>query len=443
MKILRPPQVAHLERLLNVLERHNSALDGSHTGLGKMVVGAEVLRQMERPALIVAPLSTLPAWRNELNERGVRNAQLINYEKLRSKKSPFVQKARNGVWQWTLPPDTIIVGDEIQRTKSPTSITNKIFCSARNYTNLMLSASVAENPLHLRAVGYLLGLHGLRDFWSWAKRHGCEPAMFGGLEFTGGLAHLDKLHSEIFPEHGSRMNIREMAEFMPENNIVFEELDFGDHGKIASLYEELEEELLLLAETADNDSKGAEILTAQLRARQEAELLKVPVLAERAADIAAEGVKVVVFLNFTASLIALSERLHSIPIISGRHGERQNVIEAFQRDKIPILGVNVAAGGVGISLHGKAPRQTLLSPSFNPIDILQALGRAPRFGGGATTQHVLSAAGTIEMKVVEVLRQKLENIETINSGDSQKNWLHKKMKEIAEKTRRSEANKVA
>lgn len=442
MKTLRPPQAAHLERLLTVLEKHNSALDGSHTGLGKMVVGAEVLRQLKRPALIVAPLSTLPEWRKELNERGVANAQVTNYEKLRSKKSPFVQKARNGIWQWTLPPDTVIVGDEIQRTKSPTSITDKIFCSARNYTNLMLSASVAENPLHLRAVGYLLGLHSLRDFWSWSKRHGCKPAIFGGLEFTGGIDDLHKLHREIFPEHGSRMDIKEMAEFMPENNILFEELDFGDHGKIASIYEELEEDLLALAEAADNDSKGAEILTAQLRARQEAELLKVPVLAERAADIATEGVKVVVFLNFTASLNALSERLHGIPIISGQHGDRQQVIEAFQRDETPILGVNVAAGGVGISLHGKAPRQTILSPSFNPIDILQALGRAPRFGGGATTQHVLAAVGTIEIKVLESLRQKLANIETINSGDSQKNWLREKMKEIAENTRRSEANKV-
>lgn len=443
MKTLRPPQAAHLERLINILENRGSALDGSHTGLGKMVVAAELLRQVQNPALIVAPLSTLPAWRKELAERGVKNAQVVNYEKLRSKKSPFTKKAGNGIWQWTLPPETIIVGDEIQRTKSPTSITNKIFCSARPYTNLMLSASVAENPLHLRAVGYLLGLHGLRDFWAWCKRHGCEAAMFGGLEFTGGVGHLDKLHHEIFPEHGSRMDPKEMAEFMPENNIVFEELDFGDHGKIASIYEELEEDLLALAETAENDSKGAEILTAQLRARQEAELLKVPVLAERASDIAAEGVKVIVFLNFTASLNALSEKLGGIPIISGQHGDREKVIEAFQRDEIPILGVNVAAGGVGISLQGKAPRQTLLSPSFNPIDILQALGRAPRFGGGTVTQHVLSASGTIEAKVVDVLQQKLKNIETINTGDSQKAWLREKMKEIAEKTRRSESNKVA
>lgn len=401
-----------------------------------MVCGAEIATRLKQPLIVVAPLSTLPAWRAELAERKIDPLDVINYEKLRSKKSKWTKKEQ-GIWRWTAPDNTFIILDEAQKTKSPTSITGKIAVAAKSYTTLLLSGSIAESPLHLRAGGYLLGLHGLRNFWSWAKSHGCEPCMFGGLEFTGGLSALDKLHKEIIPEHGSQMNIEEMKEFLPENQIIYEPVDFGDTGQIQKLYEELEAELLILAESAKNDSKGAEILTAQLRARQQAELLKVPLLAERAADLMAEGSKVVVFLNFTAALEALSERLGGIPMISGQHGDRQSIIESFQRDEIPILGVNMAAGGVGISLHGKAPRQTLLSPSYTAVNIIQALGRAPRVGGGHTTQHILSASGTIEEYVCKILRQKLEHIDVINNGDPDRLTLQRKLKEIERLSRES------
>lgn len=416
MKALYKPQVEHIERLLRVLDRHESALDASKCGLGKTVCAAEIARIRDQKLLVVAPLSTLPAWEKELADRGVKPLAVINYEKSRGKKCQWTEKV-GAQWIWKVPDDTLIVFDEAQRGKAISSITSKIMVSAKPFSTLLLSGSLAQNPLHFRAAGYLLGLHRLRDFWQWARKRGCEPAMFGGLEFTGGIEELDKLHHEIFPEHGSQMDPTEMKQFMPDNTVIFEEVDFGDDHKLAKLYQNLEEELLSLADSAAEDAKGAEALTAQLRARAEAELLKVPLLAERAQDLAAEGNSVIVFLTFNASLAALSERLGDIPLISGQHGDRQKIIEDFQADRIPILGVNVAAGGVGISLHGPRPRATLLTPSFNPVDILQALGRAPRVSGGSVIQHVLGAIGTIEEKVMRVLQEKLAHINTVNDGD--------------------------
>lgn len=436
MKTLYPAQQSHVDRLIKILKRSNSAVDLSVCGLGKMVCGAEIAMRLNRPLVVVAPLSTLPAWKMELAERNIKPLAVVNYDKLRGGRTPWVKKDK-GIWSWHLPEDALIIFDEAQRTKSTTSITGKIAIAAKPFTTLMLSGSLAESPLHMRAAGYLLDLHQLRNFWTWARARGCVPCMFGGLEFEGGFDVLDKLHKEIVPEHGSQMSLAEMAKFLPENQIIFEPVDFGDTGAIQKLYEELEAELLALAENAENDSKGAEILTAQLRARQQAELLKVPLLTERATDLSNEGAKVIVFLNFSDPLAALSERLGGIPLISGKHGDRQATIERFQRDEIPILGVNVAAGGVGISLHGKAPRQTLLSPSFNPIDIIQALGRAPRVGGGHTTQHILSASGTIEESVCKILRQKLEHIDVINNGDPARLELDRKMKEIERLSRES------
>lgn len=385
-----------------------------------MVCAAEIAFRLARPLFVVAPLSTLPAWHRELGERQVSPLEIINYEKLRGGRTRWVKPDRYS-YIWDLPKNAIVCFDEAQRLKSAKSITSKMAVAAKPFTTLLASGSIAENPLHLRAAGYLGCLFQLKFYWQWAKERGCIDGFFGP-EFTQIEERrdrfLDQLHHEIIPDHGSQIDAAAMAPYMPNNNVLFEQVDFGDKDKIKKIYSEMEDELRKLAERESLDSTQAEVLTAQLRARQKAELLKIPLLAERAQDLLAEGNRVVVFLTFNDSLQALSERLNGIPIISGIHKNRQEVIDKFQADEIPILGVNTAAGGVGIGLHGKKPRATLLTPSFNPIDILQATYRTPRVGGGDVVQHILTAAGTIELEVERELKRKLRNIEIVNEGIS-------------------------
>lgn len=415
MKKLHPPQERHVQRMLEVLERNKSAADLSPCGLGKTVCAAEVARLIERPLFVVAPLSTLPAWREELSERGVP-AVVTNYEQLRSKKNGWCAQDRAGRWSWTLPLDTIICWDEAQKLKSVDSLISKIGISSKPYTTMLLSGSIAENPAQLRTTGYLLGLHHLRDFLPWAKLRGCTLDFWRKLQFNDDAQVLHRLHHDIIPQRGSQMTYAEMKQFLPDNRVIFEAVDFGDKGAIAHYYAEMAVELTLLAGIIADDKKGAEALTAQLRARQQTELLKVPLLAERADALAAEGNSVVVFLAYAASLDALSERLGGIPIIDGRHGDRETVIQDFRADRSKIIGVNVAAGGAGISLHGKRPRRTILAPDFNPIHVIQALGRAPRVGGSDVIQHVLTARGTVEDGVTTSMKQKLKNLDILNNG---------------------------
>lgn len=415
MKKLHPPQERHVQRMLEVLERNKSAADLSPCGLGKTVCAAEVARLIERPLFVVAPLSTLPAWREELSERGVP-AVVTNYEQLRSKKNGWCAQDRAGRWSWTLPLDTIICWDEAQKLKSVDSLISKIGISSKPYTTMLLSGSIAENPAQLRTTGYLLGLHHLRDFLPWAKLRGCTLDFWRKLQFNDDAQVLHRLHHDIIPQRGSQMTYAEMKQFLPDNRVIFEAVDFGDKGAIAHYYAEMAVELTLLAGIIADDKKGAEALTAQLRARQQTELLKVPLLAERADALAAEGHSVIVFLAYAASLDALSERLGGIPIIDGRHGDRETVIQDFRADRSKIIGVNVAAGGAGISLHGKRPRRTILAPDFNPIHVIQALGRAPRVGGSDVIQHVLTARGTVEDGVTTSMKQKLKNLDILNNG---------------------------
>ena len=76
--------------------------------------------------------------------------------------------------------------------------------------------------------------------------------------------------------------------------------------------------------------------------------------------------------------------------------DRQDIIDAFQRDEEHVLVINTAAGGTGISLHdinGNRQRISLISPTFNVKDHLQALGRIHRNGAKSDAiQKILVAS---------------------------------------------------
>jgi SNF2 family DNA or RNA helicase len=274
----------------------------------------------------------------------------------------------------------------------------------------------------MKALGYLLGLHCLRDFWQWTKRNGCKQGTFGGLVFSGTDENIDKLHHQIFPEHGSGLTYQDLAAYFQATEIITRPLDFGPEVKQA--YKEMESELDELAKRAAGDSTTADELTIRLRARQKVELLKVPYMVEFAYELLAEGRHVVIFVNFTQTLLALKERLgaaYNVGVIAGIDTKnRQSYIDGFTRDDIPVMLCNVQAGGVSINLHdtiGKHPRASIISPNDNEKDILQCIGRIHRAAGKTPTQQfVMFAADTIEEEVRDNCDKKMEQIHIFNEG---------------------------
>lgn len=417
---LFPEQSWHASILLAALKKHRSALDLSMTGAGKTYVAIELAKKLDLPTLIVCPLSVVPTWKALCEEAGFKPLNVINYEHLRSKKNIFCRKI-GSQWVWNMAQESLIIFDEAQRLKSYNSIVNKIAVAAKPMFTLLLSATIAENPTHMRASGYLLGLHNLRDYFCWMRTRGCIPNAWGGLEFNGDKKILNELHREIVPSHGHGLTLENMSAYFPETQTVFERVDFGDEGKIASLYNAMSTELAVLENSMKTDSKGAQALTMQLRARQKTELLKVPLLIERAQELLDEGRSVVIFCCFSATIEALYKALPSALRIWGDRGSvqtRDAVVKAFQSDKHKLLIANIGAGGVGISLHGKNPRASLITLSWNGPDVIQALGRVHRAGGSFSQQYILTAAGTIEERVEESVKEKIANINIINKGTS-------------------------
>ena len=168
-------------------------------------------------------------------------------------------------------------------------------------------------------------------------------------------------------------------------------------------------------------------MVIMLRARQQAELIKVPLFVEMAEDALEDGMSVVIFVNFSETVRALSKRLNTNCVVWGENkgNERDVHIADFQADKKRVIIVNIKAGGAGLSLHdlnGNYPRISLISPTPSAVDLRQALGRVWRDGGKTKSlQKIIFAASTVEEEVCEKVKLKLSNLDTINDGDLQSN----------------------
>lgn len=427
MKQLYDVQQTHAEVLAAALEKHRSAIDASSTGCGKTLVAADLVRVSNNPALVVCLKQSIPMWEREMADRGAPLIGCINFEMIRRGSTPY-GSWQGPFWKWKLPTDSTIIWDEVQNCQGLDTLNSKLLIAAKPYYNLMLSATAAKDPTEMRALGYILGLHQLRNFWSWARENGCSMNPWNKLEFYKDEEMqkrvLLKLHHEIFPDHGSRLTTKDLAEHFQETQIITTPYEFGE--ELEAIFAEMEKEISNLEEVMQDDSKhpSAQALIAKLRARQRTELLKVPVMRDMALNLINEGRHVVVFFNYEESVQSFAKRFpHDIGLITGKNVKnRQQVMDDFQADKLPCVVANIRAGGVSINLHditGNFPRSSLLSPSWNPKEVIQAIGRIHRAGGMTPSQqHVFFAANTVEEEVEHATRVGIQNISLINDGES-------------------------
>ena len=91
------------------------------------------------------------------------------------------------------------------------------------------------------------------------------------------------------------------------------------------------------------EARRASQMTIVLRARQAVELHKVPAMVEMTRDGIEEGMSVVLLVNFTDTIRELSAKLDCPHIIHGGQTaeERQDIIDRFQRNEIPVVIANI------------------------------------------------------------------------------------------------------
>lgn len=447
---LLAPQIGHVNRLVDSLYINGFALDLSETGTGKTYAAAAIAREMNRPLVVICPKSVIPQWEKILKTFDIK-AILINYEKLGRGNTPYMKWNKKlddpfnpgkGLLKempdFNFPRHSLVILDEGHRCKSTTSSNAMMLIALieQGYKILVSSATVATTPIEMLAVGYLTQMHRLYNFDQFCRVHGAKwLGRFGAMTFDIAIAEAKKamasLHHYLFKVRkcAARMTVDDFGTLFPESHIVAEAYDLGAmEAKCQAVYDNMEAELARLDERTENYS--AHVFAEMMKARREAELCKVPLFVEMVEDLFDEGKSIVVFVNFTDTVEAITSRLDKCKklkgligyIIGGQNEKiRQQDIEDFNADKKRVLIVNISAGGAGISLHdlnGNFPRASIVSPNYSAYQLIQALGRIWRQGGLTKSfQRVVFAAKTIEEKACRMVQFRINNLSSLNDND--------------------------
>lgn len=425
---LRPWQVETADRQFEIVRTKGIAANISSPGTGKTYMAADTAKRLGLPVLVVCPKSVLSTWRQVLGDAGVADVAALNWEKLKTERYGFWKAGR-----WIFDREHFIIADEIHAgTTGPDSQITAMAAKLKAFPTmpkLLLSATIADSPLQLRATGFLLGLHGYTDslFYDWCLRVGCERARIPNGR--GGYVQKIRVPLAKYRAREVMLRLRDlMAPYtvrltpddvpgFPETVIEAKLFDLDD--KLTAEARKLYEPLAAAHRTLSPDQR------AQLTiARQKTEIMKVPVLAELAKAVVADGRSAVVFMSFREPLALLARELGPQNVVE-IHGDqsdaqRTQAIEDFQSNRKHFCLAQSQAGGVAVSLHDvrhERPRTALLCPDWDAKRVLQCLGRVHRDGGTKTVQLFVLAAGTLEEKVKAALDRKSGNIETLNDGD--------------------------
>ncbi len=434
-------QINHVKLLVSALRKAQCALDASETGTGKTHSALVVAKNLKKNVMVCCPKPIIYAWYDafqlhgfkiattqeeakKLSKKGKRWGFVTNYEQFKNGNAPFVKmkyekKTRETVYSWKkFPEDAILIVDEIQRAKNYKTQNSKMLYSAYDsgVSMLLLSATAVDKVMFMYTIGHLLDLYrSVVHFKQWAR----TKKILAPDDAIPEKYCLKQLHDHIFPNRGSRMTIASAGDMFPDNNVIWEPFVNNKIKKIMALMVKHVKKIMAAKEPSNC------ILTEIIRAKQECELLKVPVFIEMAENLIAEGKSVAIFLNYCESIEKVAMALGTDCIIWGDNkdaNERENIRRRFVENKSKIIICNIASGGVGISLHdtspdGSHPRVSLINPTWSAQDLKQTLGRIYRSGcKSKCIQKIIYSPQTVEEKIMDVVKFKLESIDIVNDG---------------------------
>jgi hypothetical protein len=405
--------------------KYNRVLLGHSTGVGKTFCALGIARELGKRVAVICPLAVVTPW--------YRAAKLMNVGVYEVSGWEYTKTGKSKIGKWTsedkkefkfeLPDDVILIFDEAHRGKAPGTSQNSFLVRdsvIQNVQSIALSATIADAPDKLWAMGLFLGLHrGGKDYYRFLSENGCRKTQFG-FKYMGGDAILRRLHKKIYPERGNRLRHSDLGEAFPETLVKAMAFDMENAKAIASEYDDL---CMRVEELRNAENFSANVLAEQMRARQKIELLKAPSVVSLAKDYIEEGNSVFIVVSFRETLEFLRKELKTDAIICGGQSpmERQGAIDAFQNDKARVIVGISSACREGISLHdtkGNHPRVALIFPQPSAYDLRQCLGRVHRSGGTRSTQYVIYAAGVkIEEDTCNSLDKKLKNMDLIADGE--------------------------
>jgi SNF2 family DNA or RNA helicase len=158
------------------------------------------------------------------------------------------------------------------------------------------------------------------------------------------------------------------------------------------------------------------------QARSEEKAAKLETLMERLSVLIEQGVKTLVFSQFTSMLALVKQRLDKHGIVyeylDGQTRNRKERVQRFQSDPLcPVFLISLKAGGLGLNLTA-AEYVFILDPWWNPAVEAQAIDRAHRIGQNRKVfAYRLICQDTVEQRIAELQQHKRKLADAIVGGE--------------------------
>lgn len=385
----------------------------------------------------------------EQNEEKPENKNMVKvkqtlYKDISSsnkEKPKKIKKKEKTSYTFYFPDNVMIIFDEAHRCKNISSETSKILLGMSACKNkiMLLSATISDKIECFKPFGIFFGFYkDPKQFKMWLSnkmkiKKNWVPddlkllpkyLLKDKMNKNESMSELDVIHSEIYPNYGSRIKIKELGELFPKTQVMAKCYYLENHKEIEELYCEINDALCEL----NAKEQSAECLAKIIYARQKIEMLKVTIFMELIQEALDGNWSVVVFVNFLETMNYLCYHLQSatkeiggISIVVGGQSidERNSNIDNFQNNKKRLLIATMQSGGVGLSLHDihkTHPRMSIISPTWSGQDQKQCLGRIHRANGTPSIQKIVYVAKTYEEKICQIIKDKFTTIDAINDG---------------------------
>jgi superfamily II DNA or RNA helicase len=409
-------QVRAANEIATKLQKHRGVLLRGSTGLGKMYITCQVLKNLGQSNILwICPKNVKTQTARVLKEFGLsKNVFLFSYSELRSTVGQlYINWQADGnksipSWDSEFLPN-LVVFDECQKLKNESSLAHQIALALpQNVKVILTTATPFQRLIDAKYFVVLTGLASRTEATGYLKYFGYDIFGYHPTYIERLRNHCEEVIVELknvrFPYKAETECVT--IPFASEQERLQYEMAFNEY-----------------VETCRRLGKSASAshLTALLKFRQKAEILRAPHLVKLAVEHVNSGRQVIIGSNFLDTLRQCWRHLklsnfdtNQIAYITGNQSseERQKMIDSFQNGQKQIMLLTVTAAGVGISLHhdreSSKPRVVVLPPTWSAIDLVQVLGRAHRITSISDTKQIIVwYKDTVEERVVEVVRKKL------------------------------------
>ena len=444
---LRPYQHQGLD-WLQFLRHHGLAgILADDMGLGKTLQTLAHIQcekeagRLDRPALVVMPVSLLGNWAREAArfcpglrclvwhgaERHTSAAELAQADVVLTSYSLLYRDRE----RWLAQPWHLVVLDEAQNIKNAATQSAQVVGELNTRHRLCLSGTPIEN--HLGEI--------------WSLFHFLMPGFLGSqarfaqrfrhpIEKHGDSARMNQLRARLTPFILRRTKDLVATELPPKVETV---MSVALVGQQADLYETIRLAMEQAVRQAIADKGLAKsqiaILDALLKLRQvccDPRLVKTAAaskaktsakleqLMDMLPEMLAEGRRILLFSQFTSMLTLIEDELRKRQLtwtkLTGQTQKRDEVIARFTSGEVPIFLISLKAGGVGLNLP-QADTVIHYDPWWNPAAENQATDRAHRIGQTHSVWVIkLVAQGTIEERILALQERKAALARELYSG---------------------------